>query len=311
MVIAVTLNPCIDRTIEIERFQYGGTNKVLATRNDISGKGINVNLVLQHLGVKNMAIGFDCMEDSRKLRGFLEQAGCPYVFEEIEGGLRVNVKIFDRSSQVMSEFNDKGVHVDESHVERLMERLLEHLDHASVLVVDGSVPPGVPSDIYERMIREAKSRGVKTILDASGELLRKGIQAKPFLIKPNADELGAAYGVPTETLEDIVKAAEQAVKEGVSCVCVSRGDKGAVFITRDHIHEADPVSVEIRGIQGAGDSMVAGFCCGLEQELEEKELFRYAVACATGSLLHPGTQLCEKQDVEEILPKVVIREIEK
>ncbi len=140
MVIAVTLNPCIDRTIEIERFQYGGTNKVLATRNDISGKGINVNLVLQHLGVKNMAIGFDCMEDSRKLRGFLEQAGCPYVFEEIEGGLRVNVKIFDRSSQVMSEFNDKGVHVDESHVERLMERLLEHLDHASVLVVDGSVP---------------------------------------------------------------------------------------------------------------------------------------------------------------------------
>lgn len=309
MVITVTLNPCVDRTVEIEAFRYGGTNKVLATRNDISGKGINVNLVLTHLGIDNMATGFDYLEDSKKLTGLLNRLGCAYLLEPVEGSLRVNVKIFDCSTSVMSEFNEKGSPVTGENVERFLALLYGQMERASVVVVDGSVPPGVPSDLYETVIREAKKRGVKTILDASGELLNNGIKAAPFLIKPNEDELGAAFGAEAACLGDVVALAKRAVDQGVTYVCVSRGGKGAVFASRDHVYAADPLKVDIKGIQGAGDSMVAGFCYGIERGLGEADLFRHAVACATGSLLHPGTQLCEKADMEAMLPKVCIHEI--
>lgn len=175
--------------------------------------------------------------------------------------------------------------------------------------MDGSVPPGVPTDIYARIIREANKLGVKAILDASGELLTKGIKAKPYLIKPNKVELEASYGEKLKTTEDIVRVARRAISAGVSCVCVSCGSEGALFITEDRFYEAAPIKVPIRGVQGAGDSMVAGFCYALMHGMEGKELFAHAVACATGSLLHPGTKLCEKTDMKAILKRVQIKKI--
>lgn len=309
MVITVTLNPCVDRTVEIEEFRYGGTNKVLMTRNDISGKGINVNLVLQHLGIENMATGFDYQEDSKKLTGFFDRLGCKYMLEPVSGSLRVNIKIFDCSTSTMSEFNEKGSPVTTENVECYLKMLFGLLEGASVIVVDGSVPPGVPDDIYRRIIDEAGRRGVKTILDASGELLKKGIKAKPFLIKPNQDELGATYGITVGGIDDIIHVARKVIQDGVTYVCVSRGSEGAVLVSEDHIYVAEPIAVDIRGVQGAGDSMVAGFCYAIEKGMGEKELLRHAVACATGSLLHPGTQLCKKEDMETMLSRVRISEI--
>lgn len=124
MVITVTLNPCVDRTIEVEKFQYGGTNKVLMTRNDISGKGINVNLVLQHLGIENLATGFDYQEDTKKLTGFLDRLGCRYKLEPVEGSLRVNVKIFDCATSVMSEFNEAGLGSNSGECGQLFEAFI-------------------------------------------------------------------------------------------------------------------------------------------------------------------------------------------
>lgn len=309
MVITVTLNPCVDRTIEVEKFQYGGTNKVLMTRNDISGKGINVNLVLQHLGIENLATGFDYQEDTKKLTGFLDRLGCRYKLEPVEGSLRVNVKIFDCATSVMSEFNERGSAVTAENVDSFLKLLYTQMDLASVIVVDGSVPPGVPEDIYERIIEEAGKKGLKTILDASGELLKKGIKAKPFLIKPNQDELGATYGVAVQNLDDIIRTARKVIEEGVTYVCVSRGSQGAVLVSKEHVYVAEPLTVDIKGIQGAGDSMVAGFCYAIEKGMNETDLLRHAVACATGSLLHPGTQLCEKEDMEVMLSRVRIVEV--
>lgn len=309
-VVTVTLNPCIDRTIEIEKFLYGGTNKVLTTREDISGKGINVNLVLKHLSVPTLATGFDYINDHTKLVDFFKQIDCPYVLESVEGSLRVNVKIFDTSTSVMSEFNDRGGMVSEKAIDEYLEKLYVTFDNAEVIVVDGSVPPGVPTDIYARIIEEAAKRNVCTILDASGELLYKGIKAHPYLIKPNEAELAATYGVELKNKADIVKVARMAIDEGVSSVCVSRGSKGALYVTANAVYEADPIHVDVKGVQGAGDSMVAGFCYGLFQKLGERDLFAHAIACATGSLLHPGTELCEKQDMEAMLQKVVIRKLD-
>lgn len=309
MVITVTLNPCVDRTVEVEKFLYGGTNKVIMTRNDISGKGINVNLVLQHLGIKNLATGFDYQEDTKKLTGFLKGLGCNYRLEPVKGSLRVNIKIFDRSNSVMSELNERGSAVTAENVESFLKLLYAQMEKASVIVTDGSVPPGVPDNIYETIIEEAGKRGVKTILDASGELLKNGIKAKPYLIKPNEDELGATYGVTVRGIDDIINVARRVIRAGVTYVCVSRGREGAVLVSKDHVYVAEPIAVDIKGIQGAGDSMVAGFCYAIEKGMNETQLLRHAVACATGSLLHPGTQLCEKEDMEAMLSRVRIFEV--
>lgn len=307
MITTVTLNPCIDRTIEIEKFLYGGTNKVLSTRNDISGKGINVNIVLQHLGVKNKAIGFNYIEDGLKLKGFLEKLGSSYNLVDVEGQLRINVKIFDSESSIMSEFNDRGYPVKKESVEEFINILKETLKETSILVVGGSVPPGVEGIIYRKIIEEANKMSVKTVLDASGELLREGIKARPYLIKPNESELEKTYGEKINSSEDVIRISRKIIDEGIKYVCVSRGSKGAILVSKDEVYIANPIKIDVKGVQGAGDSMVAGFCYAIENNLGTQEILRYGVACATGSLIYSGTQLTKKEDMEKFLSLVEIR----
>lgn len=309
MITTITLNPCIDRTVEIEKFLYGGTNNVARTRNDISGKGINVNAVLQHLDIPNKAIGFNCHEDAVKLTGFLEKLGCEFEHVEVDGELRINIKIFDAEKAVMSEFNEKGKKVSPNKVKRVLQLIEKQLDKTFVLVVDGSVPPGVGDDIYKKIIEMANKRGVKTILDASGELLKQGLEAKPFLIKPNVDELEYTFRKKLRRVEDIVCTAREIISWGVEYVCISRGSKGAVFVSSSAAYMVEPLKVDVKGVQGAGDSMVAGFCYALAKGLTEVEILRYGAACATGSLIHRGTKLCTKADMEYFLPQIQIKQI--
>ena len=194
MILTVTLNPCVDRTIEIEKFLYGGTNKVLRTQEDISGKGINVSLALQNLGIQNKAAGFSYQEDEEKLKRFFKEIHCPHTLYSVPGALRVNVKIFDTEKRVMSEFNDKGKEVTEQDVAGFLTLLEKEWNETDILVVDGSVPPGVPRSIYRDLIQKANDKGVRTVLDASGDLLSLALPAKPFFVKPNRGELEILYG---------------------------------------------------------------------------------------------------------------------
>ncbi|WP_334104635.1 1-phosphofructokinase [Muricomes intestini] len=309
MIATITLNPCIDRTVEIEKFLYGGTNNVLNTRDDISGKGINVNSVLQHLGIENLSTGFNYKEDAAKLTDFLKKLGCSFKHVEVNGELRTNIKIFDTEKSVMSEFNEKGHAVSKEHVDGFLRLLEDEMDKIDVLVVDGSVPPGISADIYKEIISMANQKAVKTILDASGDLLKFGIDAKPFLIKPNVDELEYTFNRKIENEEEILKTAKDIVSSGIKYVCVSRGSKGAVFVSDKASYIVDPVKVDVKGVQGAGDSMVAGFCYAIVNGLPEIEIIRHGVACATGSLIHSGTKLCRKKDMEYFLPQIKIHKL--
>lgn len=310
MILTVSLNPCIDRTIEVEKFLYGGTNKVLKTREDISGKGINVSIALQNLGVSNKATGFSFAEDEDRLRRFFEAIHCPYRFYTVSGSLRVNIKIFDTEKRVMSEFNDKGREVSESDLTAFLSLIEQEWDGIDILVVDGSVPPGVPRSIYKELILLAKARGIKTVLDATGDLLALALEAKPYFVKPNREELEAFYGKAFKDTKEMIRFGKSLIQKGIRYLCISLGEEGALFITSEKCYKAKPVKVLVQGVQGAGDSMVAGACLAITKGLADEEIFRYAVACATGSLLHPGTQLCEKEDLEDMLPKVEITTLE-
>lgn len=318
-VLTMTLNPCIDRTVYMESFEVGATNIVKKVIEEAAGKGINVAIGLNHLQVPVKALGFAYIEDADKLYGKLDTEQIPYSFVEVEGRLRVNQKLFDESKFEMTECNEKGMSVIGEDVNKLLKMLEEELTEASILVLSGSVPPGVNKDIYAVMTEMANEVGVKVVLDASGELLLEGVKAKPYLIKPNKEEFVKTF-MPVEKLktetsewksteigyddEVIICKAKELLMESLTYICVSLGDKGALLISRENPDEgimnptvvADirpAIPVPIRSLQGAGDAMVAGLCKAIYEKKEEKML-DYALHMAASTIMLEGTQMGDK-----------------
>lgn len=283
-VLTMTLNPCIDRTVYMESFEIGATNIVKKVIEEAAGKGINVAIGLNHLQVPVKTLGFAYREDTDKLYGKLDAEQIPYSFVEVEGRLRVNQKLFDESKSEMTECNEKGTPVAGEDVDKLLQNLETELSDASVLVLSGSVPPGVNKDIYAVMTNMANKAGVKVILDASGELLREGVKAKPYLIKPNKEEFEKSFGcVKEEKIDELLG-------YGVRFICLSLGSDGAQMISKEGICSGPAISVPIRSLQGAGDAMVAGLCKAIYEKKEEKML-DYALHMAASTIMLEGTQM--------------------
>ena len=310
-VLTMTLNPCIDRTEYYDSFQVGATNIVKKAMEEAAGKGINVAVGLRHLNVPVKAMGFAYKEDKDKLYEKLNAEQIPHSFVEVAGRLRVNRKLFDESKSVMTECNEKGMPVTAEDIEALLRILCEELEDASILVLSGSVPPGVNKDVYARMTTMANEAGVKVVLDASGELLLEGIKAKPYLIKPNKEEFQKSFLKnekintdldDTELSEQIlVDVSKEIVKGGLSYVCLSLGADGAMLISHKMSESVDEkgifrvdkrsaIMVTVRSLQGAGDAMVAGLCKAIYEGREEKML-DYALTMAASTISLEGTQM--------------------
>lgn len=311
MVVTVTLNPCIDRTVWIAGFEYGGTNRVRKTRQDVCGKGINVSTALKNLGAETLCLGFNYAENAALLEQSLDEQGIAHDFVEVPGSLRMNLKLFDESRRVMTELNERGGAVDAAAVERLIGKTEQYLDQAELLVLSGSAPQGVPESIYGQLIRLAREKGVRTVLDASGALFREGLKEKPFLIKPNRDEFEEAFGTELSAGKSMAGIAQEIVAQGVEYVCVSLGDRGAMLACEEGVFLADAPDVEVQGVQGAGDSLVAGMCAALtgKYKPDAEALLRFAVAAAGASLMRPGTQMCLREDFCKLLKEVRIQKL--
>ena len=302
-ILTMTLNPCIDRTVYLEQLQVGETNIVKKVIEEAAGKGINVAIGLQHLHVPVKALGFAYKDDADKLYEKLAAEHISYSFVEVDGRLRVNQKLFDESKSEMTECNEKGMPVSKGDVDILLECLKEELSEASVLVLSGSVPPGVNKDIYAVMTIMANEAGVKVILDASGELLLEGVKAKPYLIKPNREEFMKTFLQEQLVNTQIRSVAEKLIENGVTYICLSLGADGAILISRSAynkmsdgndnslvIEKRPAISVPIRSLQGAGDAMVAGLCKAIYDN-EEDKMLDYALNMAASTIMLEGTQM--------------------
>lgn len=309
MITTLTLNPCFDKTITIKGFNYGGLNRVNHTRTDVSGKGINVSIALRQLGAGTRCLGFNYLEGGQAVRQSLHQNGIGYQFIDIEGVLRTNVKIFDEQSGIMTEFNENGHFVQKEALILLEEMVGSHLDDTEIMVFNGSVPEGVPKNIYRSLISLVKEKNIRTVLDADGELLTEGIEAGPYFVKPNLYELESAFKVKVRDKQDIVRISREILAKGVSIVCVTLGKDGAVIVNQDQAWFAPGSDIEVKGVQGAGDSLVAGICIAINQQLELPEMLRYGVAAANASLIREGTLLCTAADFQKMLSVVQIEEI--
>jgi len=295
MITTINLNPCIDKNIVVSEFRCGQLNRVLKTRTDVSGKAVNVALAVKNLGGTVECLGFNYRSNGELLENTLKAHNIEYEFVWVKGSLRTNTKILDIKANVFTELNEYGGHVAKSDVSRIKQVINEHLIRSSLVVIGGSVPQGVSKSIYRDVLREASKHKIKTILDAEKELLLEGIKEKPYLIKPNLFELQTTFGRPCRSKEEIIAVAREIINTGVEIVCVSLGQDGAIIINEKEAFYSQGLTLDIQGVQGAGDSMVAGICMAMEAELPIEEMLCYGMAASAASLVLDGTQMCSEE----------------
>lgn len=309
MIGTITLNPCVDKTLVIQGFTYGGMNRVSSQRTDVSGKGINVSMVLTQLDVPVRTLGISFKKGARMMEESLNEAGIRYESVMVNGRLRENMKVMDEETAVTTELNQKGDFVSEEKLTEFEELLEDCLKELDILVITGSVPEGVDTDYYCRLVKKANEKGVKTVLDAEGEFLLKGLKAKPYLIKPNLFEFETAFGLRTREVKDILVICRRIIAGGVNVVCLSMGDEGAMIVDKDEAYLCRPTPIDVKSTQGAGDSLVAGMCIALEKALPISEMLRYGVAAAQGSLVREGTLLCTQEGFTEFEKIIKVEKI--
>lgn len=304
MITTVTLNPCIDLTVRVPALHPGELNLVTETRTDISGKGVNVSVVLRALGLATMATGISFDGDDAKLAAHLEMHTICRRFAVAHGNIRTNIKIYDEASGEMTEVNHRGHPVGEPVLEQYLRELRACAEQSELVVFSGRIPAGADDAVYRRSMQSLRDLPLKFVVDAEGAPLKQALRQKPYLIKPNLHELRTAFRLPGEGDADIVATCRKIIEKGVSVVCVSLGERGAIIVDRNAAFRAPALPVDVRGLTGAGDSMVAGLCKGIKEGAAIDTMLCYGMAAAAASLLREGTLLCRADDFAKLLPQV-------
>lgn len=262
MIYTVTFNPAVDYVMHIDELRAGATNRSAGEEIYFGGKGINVSAVLNELGIKSRALGFTAGFTGTAIEQGLRDMGIDSDFIRLEKGCsRINVKL---KSGTETEINGQGPDIDSASVDRLLGKLNE-LTTGDTVVLAGSVPKTLPADIYERILGMLDGRGVRAVVDASGKLLLNVLKYRPFLIKPNRDELAELFGADISGIDDVERYAEKLKEMGAVNVLVSMAGDGALLVDADGVtHRCGVFRGTVRNSVGAGDSMVAGFLAGCE-----------------------------------------------
>lgn len=268
MIYTVTLNPSLDYLVTTEGFQPGRVNRTRTERIVPGGKGINVSLVLAALGVESAALGFLAGFTGEEIQRSLKEQGIRTEFLVVEQGFsRINMKLRDGVSSEETEVNGIGPVVTTVDLEALM-RQLDRLQKGDTLVLAGSIPGALPDTIYQDICERLQGRGIRLVVDTTGDRLMKVLPYHPFLIKPNHHELGDLFQVELRTREEVIPYAVKLRELGAVNVLVSLGKQGAVLAAEDgQVYQASAPEIpgeKIKNAVGAGDSMVAGFLSAME-----------------------------------------------
>lgn len=309
MITTISLNPSIDRTVNVERFVPGGLNRVSSAHSVAAGKGINVALAVASLGVDAECIGFMYREDARLFEKRLMVNSAAYNFVWCDGNVRTNIKIFDQEKGEITEINESGQPVSEADLKRMTDLVALHAENTDYLIMAGSLPPGCPVDYYRTLIQTVDGLGCRCVLDADGDRLRYGLEAHPYMIKPNRYELEMMTGCELKSLKEISHAAYKYIDMGVSVVAVSLGAEGALITDGSQTLYAPKLAIDVKSTVGAGDSMVAGLVCGFIGDSDLEEAFRMGVACATARCMTEGYKVIDKAVYKSLLDQVEIESL--
>lgn len=304
MIYTVTLNPALDKTVEIPGMALDTVNRITEMRTDPGGKGINVSKVIAKLGGESCAVGILGGESGKMLEKLLEGEPFATRFRFVEGQTRTNLKIIDREGHTNTDINEPGLTVTAAELDALLRELLAEVHAGDIVVLAGSLPKGAPQDTYRSWTAACKKAGARVFLDADGALLAEGIKAAPYLIKPNDDELSRLAGKKLETLEELTAEGRKLLERGIERVVISLGGRGALYLRKGSTIYAEGLRVPVGSTVGAGDSVVAALAYAEAQGLSEEEAVRLSTAAGAANVMCSGTQAAEREAVEALLPKV-------
>jgi len=309
MITSVSLNPSIDRTLGVENFTTGGLNRVLSQTDVAAGKGVNVALAAAALGADSECIGFMYREGGALFEKRLHDGGVHSDFVWCEGAGRVNVKVFDRTRGEITELNSSGTPVTEELLAKMTRLVQHHARKSDFLILSGSLPPACPVDYYRTLAEAAEGENCRVLLDADGDRLRAGMKARPFLIKPNRYELELLTGKTLDSIDLLLEAAQDCIREGVGAVAVSMGSEGALIMDGKSAFRVPGLKVEVKSTVAAGDSMIAGMAVGLSRGYALEEAFRLGVAAATARCCTPPEEIIASETCLRILDELKMEKL--
>lgn len=307
MIVTVTMNPAIDKTVEIDTLCPGGLNRIQRVEYDAGGKGINVSKTIKELGGESIAVGFLGGNSGRTIENVLNQKGIRNDFVWVEQETRTNTKVFEKSGE-LTELNEPGPVISPEQSQELLDKISAYASEGTLVILAGSIPSGVDSDIYAQIIQMVHEKGGKVLLDADGKLFRQALKAVPDIIKPNRVELEEYMGIDYRASEkELLDAAEKFLESGIETIAVSMGKSGAMFVRDGYQVKCPALSVKSHSTVGAGDAMVAALAYAWDQKLGSEDTVKLCMATSAGAVTTVGTKPPSREVVDELINRVVIQ----
>jgi 1-phosphofructokinase family hexose kinase len=309
LIVTLTINPAIDRIISIDRLAFEDRAYINSSRESAGGRGINVSSVIHSFGGETLAVLISGGDSGRRLQGLLGKCGYRIALVPVQNEIRTNLTVTDKHGLTVN-LNEPGPRLGKAEVARVERVVRDTLDHASWLMICGSIPPGVPPAFYGKLISMARHKKVKTLLHADGDALREGIAARPTVVAPNQQEAGRLLGQTLLTRTHYLEAAERIRQLGADSVVLTLGSRGAVGAFADGLMEALPPRIDAVCPIGAGDALMAAYAWARERRTSVAEALRWGVAAGTASARLPGMSFASLAQAREIYRQVEVRRAE-
>lgn len=297
MIYTVTLNPSLDYVVDVDDFELGRTNRAVSERLYAGGKGINVSFVLKNLGFESTALGFSAGFTGEEIKKQIQERGITEnLITVLNGQSRINIKL---RGQQETEINGMGPDIEKEHIQQLLKKL-SVLSPGDYLILAGSVPMKINDTIYYDILKTLDKKGIKAVVDTTGDLLLNVLKYHPFLIKPNIHELSELFSTEIKTKEEVVQYGLKLQDMGAQNVIVSMAGDGAVFICENgEIYKSEAPKGVVKNSVGAGDSMVAGFLAGFCETKDFAKAFKMGIC--TGSASAISEDLATKEQVRQVM----------
>lgn len=309
MIVTVTMNPAIDKTVDIGRFERGDLNRIKRVEMDAGGKGINVSKTIRELGGESIATGFVGGTSGTIIKQVLTDLGLRTDFVEVKGETRTNLKVVEETGEV-TELNEPGPEVSKKQLEDLLNRLAGYANPDTLFVLAGSIPAGIPTDIYRRITEEVHQKGAKVLLDADGTLFSESLKGKPDMLKPNRSELERHYQMDYRASEqELISMGEKLLNHGASMAAISLGQMGAIFLTKEKRYRCPGLRVKAHSTVGAGDALVAAMAYSWDEKLPLETCIRLCMGASAGAVTSIGTKPPHRSLVDELVKQVELLEL--
>lgn len=308
MILTITLNPSIDRRYNINGFEKGKVFRAEDYQYTIGGKGLNVTKVIKSLSESVIATGFIGGNSGNFISSGLTNMGIEHNFININGETRSCLGIIsDDGSQ--TEILERGPFISKNENIEFYNLYEILLDKADIVCASGSLPCGLALETYRDMIKIAKKKGKKFILDTSGEALRLGIEAAPTLIKPNKEELESLTGISIESSNQLIKAGKDLLDKGIEIVAISLGQDGSMVFHKNNIYKITVPKVKVLNPIGSGDSMIAGFAVSMNRGYDFETMLKIGAACGTANAMENETGKVDQGNMYRVMEDIVIEKI--